>query len=240
MPMLAHDEGVVVEHVRFPSGAYWLEGELAYAGDAAHVGAAVVAGPHPLLGGDMRNNVVVGLSEGLAARGVVVLRFNYRGVGGSEGPAIDAAGCLARFWATSHVDDESDFRFDLAAADDFLRSVTAESPTALIGYSFGCTLLPHRWGMVSDHAPTASEPLVLVAPTIGVHDYAAYDGLTNPLLVVASEDDFAADASRLRDWFGRLPTRKRLLQPRLDDHFFRGHEDWLAEMTFAFVQEQWR
>jgi uncharacterized protein len=233
MPTLACNKGFVVEHIRFPSGPYWLERELAYPDDETPVGAAVVAGPHPLLGGDMRNNVVVGLSEGLAARGVAVLRFNYRGVGGSEGPAIDSAAHLARFWATSQVDDEGDFRFDLAAAADFLRSVTAESsPLAHIGYSFGCTLLPHAAG--------AAEPLVLVAPTVGVHEYDAYDGLLNPLLVVASEDDFAAAAGRLRDWFGGLAARKRLLQPRLDDHFFRGHEDWLAETTFAFLREQWQ
>ena len=185
MPTLACDEGIVVEHVRFPSGPYWLEGELAYPEDAVPCGAAVVAGPHPLLGGDMRNNVVVGLSDGLAARGLVALRFNYRGVGGSEGPAVDAAAHLARFWATSHVEDEGDFRLDLVAARDFLRSVTAEAPPALVGYSFGCTLLPHAAG--------AAEPLVLVAPTVGVHDYDSYDGRLNPLLVVASEDDFAAD-----------------------------------------------
>jgi len=233
MPTLACDKGLVVERVLFPSGAYLLEGELVYPDDATPVEGAVVAGPHPLLGGDMRNNVVVGLSEGLAARGMAVLRFNYRGVGGSEGPAIDAAAHLSRFWATSHVDDESDFRFDLAAADDFLRSAMAKGPpTALVGYSFGCTLLPH--------AARAADPLILVAPTVGVHAYAIYDGLLNPLLVVASEDDFAADAGRLRDWFGRLSARKRLLQPRLDDHFFRGHEDWLAETTFAFLREQWQ
>jgi alpha/beta superfamily hydrolase len=131
------------------------------------------------------------------------------------------------------VDDEGDFRFDLASAADFLRSVMAESSSlAHIGYSFGCTLLPHTAG--------AAEPLVLVAPTVGVHDYNSYECLTNPLFVVASQDDFAADAGRLRDWFGGLPARKRLLQPRLDDHFFRGHEDWLAETTFAFLREQWQ
>ena len=116
MPMLARADALVVEQVRFPSGPYRLEGELAYPDDDAPVGAAVVAGPHPLLGGDMHNNVVVGLSEGLAGRGLAVLRFNYRGVGGSEGPAVDVAAHLARFWATSHVADEGDFRFDLAAA----------------------------------------------------------------------------------------------------------------------------
>ena len=232
MPTPACVDGIVVEKVHFPSGPHRLEGRLAYPEDAVLLGAAVVAGPHPLLGGDMDNNVVAGLADGLAAHGLATLRFNYRGVGGSGGPAVDTAAHLARFWATSHVDDEGDFRFDLAAAADFLRSATAAPPPALIGYSFGCTLLPHAAG--------AAEPLVLVAPTVGVHDYDAYDGLINPLLVVASEDDFAADAARLRRWFGRLAAPKRLLQPRLDDHFFRGHEDWLAETTIAFLREHGR
>jgi alpha/beta superfamily hydrolase len=232
MRTFAHAEGLTVEAVRFPSRPYWLEGELAYPEDEVPAGAAVVAGPHPLLGGDMGNNVVRGLTEGLAARGVVALRFNYRGVGRSEGPAVDAAAHRARLWATSHVDDERDFGFDLAAARNFLCSVAPESPTAVMGYSFGCSLPPHASG--------PAEPLVLVAPTVGVHDYNAYDGLINPLLVIASENDFAAAADRLRGWFNRLRAPKRLLQPRLDDHFFRGHEDWLAETTFAFLQEHWR
>src|SRR5207245_2050690 len=108
-----------------------------------------------------------GLAGGLAVRGVVTLRFNYRGVGNSEGPAVDAAAHLARFWATSHVEGEGDFRFDVAAARDFLLSAAPDSPPALTGYSFGCTLLPHAAG--------PAEPLALVAPTVGVHDYDAYD-----------------------------------------------------------------
>jgi len=232
MPALVLDDAPVFETVRFTAGRYTLEGTLAYPEEAAPIGAVVLAGPHPLLGGDMDNNVVRGLAEGLAARRVVTLRFNYRGVGGSEGAPIDAAAHLARFWETSHVPEEKEFASDLADALAFLQAAGRSLPAALLGYSFGCTMLPQA-------GAASGVPLVLVAPTVGVHDYRAYDDVKNPLLVVASDDDFAADASRLREWYDWLSAPKRLIQTRLDDHFFRGHEDWLSETVFTFLQEQW-
>jgi len=47
--------------------------------------AAIVCHPHPLYGGDMNNNVVVAVCQALAEAGIAGLRFNYRGVGRSEG-----------------------------------------------------------------------------------------------------------------------------------------------------------
>lgn len=231
MPSLAPDDTLTVEAIWFSSGPRRLEGELTYASGPA-VGLAVIAGPHPLLGGSMQNNVVRGLAEGLARRGVATLRFNYRGVGNSDGPAADVAAHLAEFWATSHVADEPGYREDFAAAADFLRDgLGGRSPAALIGYSFGCSLLPY--------APCGDEPLVLVAPSVGTHDYAAFSDLPNPLLVVASEDDFAAAAGRAARWFDGLAGPKRLIRGRFDNHFFRGHEEWLAGEVFNFLCGQW-
>src|SRR5208283_5387543 len=113
MAPAAPADTLVVERVQFPSGAYRLEGELAYSDLLPPNGAAVIAGPHPLLGGNMHNNVVRCLGDGLAEHGLATLRFNYRGVGGSEGPAIDVTEHLAQFWRTSHVADELDLRFDV-------------------------------------------------------------------------------------------------------------------------------
>ena len=45
----------------------------------------VICHPHPLHGGSMDNNVVLALALGLVEEGFVTLRFNFRGVGGSEG-----------------------------------------------------------------------------------------------------------------------------------------------------------
>jgi alpha/beta superfamily hydrolase len=227
---------IVVERVAIDGGPYRLEGELAYPETAPPVGAAVIAGPHPLLGGNRQNNVVRGVGDGLAARGLATLRFDYRGVGGSDGPAVDVAEHMARFWATGHVPDEMALAEDVRCAVGHLRRAAGPHlPLALVGYSFGCALLPF--------APldgTNRPVLVLVAPTVGKHDYDSYKSVSSPVLVLASEDDFAADAARLERWVDGLTAPARLIVRLLDNHFFRGHEPWLAETIADFLADQWR
>jgi alpha/beta superfamily hydrolase len=228
-------DGLVVETVYFRAEPYRLEGELAYPEDRFPAGAAILAGPHPLLGGNMHNNVIQSLGDGLAERGLASLRFNYRGVGQSEGPPLDVAHHLAQFWETSHVPDELDLRFDVQAAVAFLRSVVGDvQRLALIGYSFGCTLLPFA------REPSQSSLFVLIAPTLGKHDYQAFETLTDPVLVIASEDDFAIDSGRLQVWFDSLPGPRKLVRGQLDNHFFRRHEGWLLETVCDFLQEHGR
>jgi hypothetical protein len=229
MPTLCAPEALVREAVSFQAGQYRLEGELAYPEAAAPAGAVVLAGPHPLLGGSMDNNVVRALAEGLARRGRATLRFNYRGVGGSEGPPADTAAHLAEFWQTSHAPDELGLAADLAAALAFLRDAVRAAPPAAVGYSFGCALLP--LALPDD----ASTPLVLVAPTVGTHAYDAYEAVRAPKLVIAPQGDFAADEGKLRAWLERLAPPAEVVRPRLDGHFFRGHEDWLAREVSAFL-----
>jgi alpha/beta superfamily hydrolase len=227
-------DAVVVESVRFPSGPYSLEGELAYGEEArAPRGAVVLAGSHPLLGGTMHNNVVRGLGDGLAGRGFITLRFNYRGVGGSEGPAVDVARHMAEFLATSHAPGEMDLWRDVQAAVASLRrSLAADLPLTLVGYSFGCSLLP----LVDVGGRPGA--CVLIAPPLGRHDYASVAGVRRPILVVASENDFASTPGEVRAWFGRLPAPKRLVLEARDNHFFRGHEGWLVETVWDFLRDQ--
>ncbi len=221
-------DALVVEEIRFAGAAHRLHGMLTYPQDGDVVGAAVIAGPHPLLGGTLHNNVVCGLADGLARRGLLTLRFDYPGAGGSDGPRLDVAAHLAEFWRTARVPGELAFAGDVRAAADCARSVAgAARPVALVGYSFGCALLPH--------ARRADEPLVLIAPTLARHDYDGYRTLAGAKLVVASEDDFACDAARLRDWFDRLLPPRSLILRRFDNHFFRGHEEWLAATVFDFL-----
>jgi alpha/beta superfamily hydrolase len=232
MPRLVEIDALTIETVRFPAGPYRLEGELAYAGSAVPSGGIVLAGPHPLLGGTMNNNVIRAVGDGLAELGIPTLRFDYRGIGQSQGPAIDVDAQMAHFWETSHVPEEVSFGDDLAAALAFFRGTLGEAPVALVGYSFGCSLLPHAG--IDD-----TTALVLIAPTLTTHEYGSYAQRRNPLLVLASEDDFAVDADRLRRWFESLRAPKQLIVRRLDNHFFRGHEDWLVETIRAFLMEQW-
>ncbi len=225
-------ESEIAEAVRFPSGRLTLEGRLCYPETGDVCGAVVLAGPHPMLGGDMDNNVIRGLSAGLARREVATLCFNYRGVGASEGPPADVTANLAEFWATSHTANEVEFADDLRAATTALGNfIENEHRVGLVGYSFGCSLLAT--------AANPECPLVLVAPTVGRHDYTAFARVPNPMLVIAPDGDFATDTNRVTDWFATLRAPKRLVRGEWDAHFFRGFEDRLAETVFAFLREQW-
>jgi len=103
--------------VGFGSENLQIEGMLATAPGSRGV---VITHPHPLYGGDMDNPVVIAVQRACLRRGFSTLRFNFRGVGVSEGRYDNGAG----------------ERRDVAAALSFLagRGVTAID---LVGYSFG-------------------------------------------------------------------------------------------------------
>ena len=83
--------------------------------------AAVVCHPHPLFGGTMHNKVVYRIARGLRRAGIVVLRFNFRGVGRSEGEH-------------AHMIGEVE---DARAALEYLRARYPHLAYALAGFSFG-------------------------------------------------------------------------------------------------------
>jgi uncharacterized protein len=217
---------IVAEHITFPAGPFTLHGELAYPETECVRGAIVLAGPHPLLGGNMQNNVVRGVADGLAQRGFVTLRFDYSGVGQSQGPEVDVAGSLAEFWRTSHAPGEMDFYKDVQAA---AHCVPSGVPLVLIGYSFGCALLPHV------HPPQDPAGLVLIAPTVAKHNYDSFQAVSCPVLIIASDDDFATEVRELDDWLATLRMPRQLVRRRCDNHFFRGYEAWLTETISRFL-----
>jgi uncharacterized protein len=231
MPYLSHPESLTItEEILFPAGPNLLHGELSYPEVGRARGAVVFAGPHPLLGGNMRNNVVRFLGDGLAQKDLLTLRFDYRGVGRSQGPRLDIARHLAEFWQTSHAPGEMDFWQDLQGAIDFVQQAFPGLPLALIGYSFGCALLPH----VQTRAIATA--WALIAPTVAKHDYSTFLSIKTPMLVVASEDDFATNSDQLDTWFGSLSMPRELVRRRCDNHFFRGHEDWVLEVVIQFLK----
>ncbi|HEV3449448.1 MAG TPA: alpha/beta hydrolase, partial [Gemmataceae bacterium] len=144
---------------------------------------------------------------------------------------VDITRHLAEFWQTSHVPGEMDFGQDVQGAVDFVQQTAPDLPLALVGYSFGCALLPH----VRPRGDLAA--LVLIAPTVAKHNYESFRSVTSPMLVVSSEADFATDSQQLDDWFKTLVMPRRLVRQRRDNHFFRGHEDWLTETIFRFLDD---
>lgn len=92
--------------------------------EGASKGVAVVAHPHPLFGGTMDNKVVQTLARALVQCGWSVVRFNFRGVGASQGEHDAGVG----------------------EARDFLRvveQVAPDGPLVLAGFSFGSFVASH-------------------------------------------------------------------------------------------------
>jgi alpha/beta superfamily hydrolase len=128
-----------------------LEADLAR--PAAPRAAAVLCHPHTLYGGERTNAVGSAVFRHLAALDVAVLRFDFRGAGGSEG---------------SHGGG-TDERMDVSAAVDALAMVT-DAPLWLVGYSFGASVAldvahPRADGWVGIAPPLAALPGTRVAAT---------------------------------------------------------------------------
>ena len=71
--------------VSFITKGLTLEGIIALPDGEGPFPGVVMCHPHPLMGGNMDNNVVVAVTFGLADAGIASLRFNFRGVGNSQG-----------------------------------------------------------------------------------------------------------------------------------------------------------
>jgi uncharacterized protein len=103
---------------------------------------AVIAHPHPLFGGTMDNKVITTLAKAFADAGCATFRFNFRGVGGTEGAHDEGRG-------------ESD---DMLTVIAHAQASFPGLPLQLAGFSFGGAIAVRASG-VADF-----EQLVLVAP----------------------------------------------------------------------------
>ena len=135
--------------VTFASGALKIEGVLTSSseGKAEHRAAVAIAHPHPLHGGDMESGVVLAITDRLAGLGIPSLRFNFRGVGRSEGRYDDGRGELD----------------DLKAAVSFLGKEEGidSGKIGLAGYSFGAEIVM-RMAVES----SARRPVLAVSPVV--------------------------------------------------------------------------
>jgi alpha/beta superfamily hydrolase len=193
---------------------------------------AVIAHPHPLFGGTMHNKVVYHAMKTIAAFGIPVLRFNFRGTGLSEGEHDHGLG---------EVDD-------VRAALDYLTHEYA-NPILFCGFSFGSyTGLRATCG---DQRIVGQIALGLPVSAAG-RDY-RYEFLptcTAPKLFVSGDHDEFCSIAALDAILQTAPApRNRIVIPRAD-HFFQGIpaspesklammqgalNDWLIH-TFGFVK----
>jgi hypothetical protein len=177
--------------------------------------AAAVCHPHPLYGGDMNNSVVVAVCHGLVDAGIASLRFNYRGVGRSEGEYDDGLG----------------ERRDAAAALAHLRQLAQveQDRVGIVGYSFGATV-----------ALTAADERVAAAAAISTPSFGqGVPDLTIrcPTLLVSGEQDEIAPAASLAALARTIGPQCQVTVVPGADHFWWGYEKKLAELVAQFFRQ---
>lgn len=222
------DTNIIQENVRIKGPARTLEGILAYPDEQPGL-SALIAGPHPFLGGDMHNNVVTSLLRALASQGAVTLAFNYGGVGGSEGGPADWPKVMSAFWKNGTFDEEQDWAEDTSSAMKALREWCAHPPI-FIGYSFGC------WTVARNLQASCASAIILISPNPKQHTFAQLSECPTPLLLIHSDNDFTCSVSETIEWFDSIRQPKMRIQLSAGEHFFRGSEEEVASAVVEFLR----
>src|SRR5271169_2676045 len=198
--------------VSFRSGDLTLEGLIANPGGNAP--AAVVCHPHPLYGGSMYNNDVDAVLSAMWQAGYATLRFNFRGVGASDGEHDGGPG---------EVDDAG-------AAMAFLLAQPGVGTEGAImaGYSFGAMV-----ALTAGYARADVARIVAVALPLAMADARIPDGASKPVLLVSGDRDSYSPVAGLQALKSKIGDSARLELVAGADHFFGGREAELRRVIGA-------
>ena len=172
------------------------------------LGTAVIAHPHPLFGGTMENKVVQTLARGFVQAGWCALRFNFRGVGHSQGAYDEGRG----------------EREDMLAV---VRARAASGPLALAGFSFGAFVAGSVAVRLCEQRRV--EHLVLVGAAASRFDLELVPTSLRPrTLLVHGEVDETVPLSAVMDW-ARPQNLPVTVLPGCS-HFFHGQLPLLRQV----------
>jgi alpha/beta superfamily hydrolase len=169
-------------------------------------GLAIVAHPHPQLGGDAMHKVPHFLARGLREAGWLVARPNFRGVGRSAGTHDEGLG-------------ETD---DVLALCASLREACPDQPLALVGFSFGAFVQARVARALIDSGAAPWRVCLAGMPYGEVEGHRSYDtpdGIPHAL-VIHGELDRSVPLQAVLDW-ARPQSHPIVVVPGAD-HFFTG------------------
>jgi hypothetical protein len=169
--------------------------------EEAPVQAVLVCHPHPLHRGSMHNKVVYRIAHGFRRAGGVALRFNYRGVGKSEGSYDHGIGEIE----------------DARAALAFLRERYPDLPYSIAGFSFGSRIALKLGCFLAEPKPKCVIPVGV--PVLR----ARFDevlGCTLPKYFIQSTNDEYGPVPDTEAAFGKFADPKELFLIESKDHFF--------------------
>jgi len=164
-------------------------------------GGAIVAPPHPMMGGSMDSPVTTEVAMAASDAGYAVLRFNYRGVGASAGTP-----------SSEPEDADEDYYAALAFMEE-----SVEGAILACGYS---------WGALAASRVCLFEPrvrkLVLVAPPAAMLDHAALGDWGHPILVIAGDRDEYVPLEELEQRLRSIEAAELVVLEGVDHFFMTG------------------
>jgi alpha/beta superfamily hydrolase len=202
---------MVEEPVLFESTNIKIEGLFcSMPGDSA----VVITHPHPLYGGNMYNNVVESLVRVYQLARYTTLRFNFRGVGSSEG----------------EYDKGMGEREDVKAALRYL-SQGGKKVLDLAGYSFGSWV-----NALASSEVDAVDRMVMISPPVALMDFNSV-GLTPQIqLVVSGSQDQIAPPKLIENLLPTWNPRAQLEIIDGADHFYMGYTGKLESVLTAYLK----
>ena len=182
-------------------------------------GVALVCHPHPLGGGTMHNKVVFRAAAGLNDAGLVTLRFNFRGVGASDG---------------TH-DGEAE-RQDVRDCLNYLAENYPNQEITLAGFSFG-TWTGSRVGMIDDRVVRL---ISIGTPVDKYDDFDFLEDLRKPVLFVHGDKDEFGSVESLQKLVNKIAanTETELVIFENCGHFFDNHLEELKNSIRDWVIKQ--
>ena len=184
----------------------------------------VMCHPHPQMGGTMNAPLLIALRDEMVGRGWAVVRFNFRGIGASEG--VSSTG----------VDEVA----DAGGAADFAAERFPSLPRAVGGWSFGAAVAvrlaaaePSFAGCVAIAPPVSEKPGI----TAGLPP-ASRLGITVPMLVVVGANDRQVSPDECSAW-GADAGAEVVRMPGAN-HFFWAKYDRLSELVGSWLDERGR
>lgn len=173
---------------------------------------AIICHPHPLHEGTMHNKVVTTLARVFKELGLKSLRFNFRGVGKSEGQHDFGMG-------------ETD---DVIALAQWIKTQFPEDDIWLAGFSFG--------GFVAARASLILKPshLITIAPQVSRFIESDLISVPCPWLLVQGEKDDVVHSEQVFEWVETLDPTPNVIRIPEAGHFFHGKLVELREQLVSY------
>lgn len=204
------------ENFFFESDGFRLEGLLDKSESVKSKNAkgVVITHPHPLYGGDMNNFVVESIKKVYREKGYTTLRFNFRGVGGSQG----------------NYDNDQGEQEDLRSALSAIAS-TGIKQIELSGYSYGAWI-----NSLVACQDSSIKNIVLVSPPVAFIDFSPVISIPGLKLVITGSLDDYAPPELVKNALGIWNKEALLEIIEGTDHFYGGHTKKLESILRRFIK----